>query len=71
MEIQANLHHNWWGNRMTFDFWNYLGGLISGLFGGALLTLHFTKTMRSGRDGNTVDQSGARARGDVVGRDKR
>ena len=56
---------------MTFDLWNFLGGLISGLLGGALLTLHFTKTMRADRNGNTVDQSGAQARGDIVGRDKR
>lgn len=56
---------------MDFDFWNFLGGLLTGAAGGALLTLHFTKTMRADRHGNTTDQSGARARGDIVGRDKR
>lgn len=56
---------------MTFELWSFLGGLISGLLGGSLLTLHFTKTMRADRKGNTVDQSRARARGDIVGRDKR
>ncbi len=56
---------------MAFDLWNFLGGLVSGLLGGTLLTLHFTKTMRAGGNGNTIDQSGAKARGDIVGRDKR
>ena len=56
---------------MTFDLWNFLGGLVSGLVGGALLTLHFTKTVRADRNGNANDQSGARAGGDIVGRDKR
>lgn len=56
---------------MNFDLWSFLGGLLPGLVGGSLLTLHFTKTMKADRHGNTVDQSGARARGDIVGRDKR
>lgn len=55
---------------MTFDLWNFVGGLISGLAGGALLTLHFTKSVRADRGGNAADQSKARARGDIVGRDK-
>ncbi|WP_175422120.1 hypothetical protein [Agrobacterium tumefaciens] len=56
---------------MTFDLWNFLGGLASGLVGGSLLTLQLTKTLRADRNGNSVDQSGAQARGDIVGRDKR
>jgi len=56
---------------MAFDLWNFLGGLFAGAAGGALLTLQLTKTMRSDRHGNTTDQSGARAGGDIVGRDKR
>jgi len=48
-----------------------IGGLLSGLLGGSLLTLQLTKTMRADRHGNSVDQSGAKARGDIVGRDKR
>lgn len=56
---------------MTFDLWNFLGGLISGLVGGSLLTLQLTKTVRANNSGNAVDQSNARAGGDIVGRDKR
>lgn len=56
---------------MAFDLWNFLGGLLTGAAGGALLTLQFTKTMRADRHGTTTDQSGATARGDIVGRDKR
>ena len=56
---------------MAFDLWNFLGGLLTGAAGGALLTLQVTKTMRADRNGNNADQSGAQARGDIVGRDKR
>lgn len=56
---------------MNFDLWSFLAGLLPGLGGGAFLSLHFTKSMRSYQNGNTVDQSGARSRGDLVGRDKR
>lgn len=56
---------------MVFDLWNFLGGLVSGLVGGALLTLHFTKSVRADGQANAVDQSRARAGGDIVGRDKR
>lgn len=54
----------------TFDFWSFVGGLISGGLGGALLTFTITKSMRTGTNGNAVDQSGVKASGDVVGRDK-
>lgn len=56
---------------MDFDLWNFVGGLITGALGGALLTLHITKNVRSGSHGTATDQSGARAGGDIVGRDKR
>ncbi|MEE2943813.1 MAG: hypothetical protein VX444_01430 [Pseudomonadota bacterium] len=56
---------------LTFDLWNFLGGLIAGGIGGALLTLKFTKNQRTNGSGTTVDQSRSSAGGDVVGRDKR
>lgn len=56
---------------MAFDLWNFLGGLLTGAIGGSLLTLHFTKNVRADRNGSATDQSGARAGGDIVGRDKR
>lgn len=56
---------------VTFDLWNFLGGLVAGGIGGALLTLKFTKNQRTQGSGTTVDQSRSSAGGDVVGRDKR
>lgn len=56
---------------LTFDLWNFLGGLVAGGIGGALLTLKFTKNMRTNGSGTTVDQSKANAGGDIVGRDKK
>jgi hypothetical protein len=56
---------------MNFDFWNFLGGLLTGAIGGASLTLYFTKNIRADRHGTATDQSHARAGGDIVGRDKR
>jgi len=56
---------------LTFDLWNFLGGLVAGGAGGALLTLKLTKSMRTDGSGTTVDQSGANATGDIVGRDKK
>jgi hypothetical protein len=55
---------------MAFDLWNFVGGLITGGLGGALLTFKFTRTSTSSGGGNTVDQSRARAGGDIIGRDK-
>jgi hypothetical protein len=43
---------------------------IAGLAGGSLLTLKLTRKTRVDREGSNVDQSGASARGDLVGRDK-
>jgi len=45
--------------------------LVAGLFGGSLLTLTFKRQHRADRHGSVVDQSGAHAGGDVVGRDKK
>lgn len=55
---------------MDFDFWNFISGLVTGTIGGSLLTFHFVKTVRADRHGTATDQSGARADGDIVGRDK-
>jgi hypothetical protein len=57
--------------QIAFDFWNFLGGLIAGGLGGALLTLKFTRSNRVIGSGNAVDQSRSSAGGDIVGRDKR
>lgn len=59
-----------WGNHMVFDLWNFLSGLVAGAIGGSLLTFHLTKNVRADRHGTATDQSGARAGGDIVGRDK-
>ncbi|MCL4677208.1 MAG: hypothetical protein KJ017_01285 [Alphaproteobacteria bacterium] len=56
---------------MTFDLWNFIGGLVAGGIGGALLTLKFTKNQRANGSGTTVDQAKSTAGGDIVGRDKR
>lgn len=56
---------------LTFDVLNFLGGLVAGAVGGALLTLKFTKNMRTNGSGTTVDQSKSSAGGDIVGRDKK
>lgn len=56
---------------MGFDLWNFLGGLLTGAIGGSLLTFHLTKNVRAESHGTATDQSGARAVGDIVGRDKR
>ena len=56
---------------LDFDFWNFVGGLITGVVGGALITLKWTKTQKAEGRANVVDQSGSKASGDIVGRDKR
>jgi hypothetical protein len=43
---------------------------VAGLASGSLLTLKFTRKTRIDRGSSNVDQSGATAGGDVVGRDK-
>lgn len=57
-------------SQMGFDLWNFLGGLLTGTLGGALLTLKLTKNIHADRHGTATDQSRARAGGDIVGRDK-
>ncbi len=49
---------------------SFLGGLIAGALGGTLLTLRITSKKVVGPRGTMVDQSGASARGDVVGGNK-
>lgn len=56
---------------MAFDFWNFIGGLAAGAIGGSLLTFQLTKNVRADRNGTATDQSGARAGGDIVGRDNK
>lgn len=51
---------------------DYISEIFSFLLGGVLgsfLTIHFKKQKSSG-NGTAVDQSGSRAGGDIVGRDK-
>jgi hypothetical protein len=48
---------------------SFVGGLIAGAIGGSLITLKVT-TQKRVAGGSMVDQSRARAGGDVVGRDK-
>lgn len=43
---------------------------IAGLASGSLLTIKFTRKTQIGREGSKINQSGATAGGDVVGRDK-
>ena len=54
----------------TFDLSNFLVGLITGGAAGALITFQVTKTLRSGTNGTSADQSSATAGGDIIGRDK-
>lgn len=44
---------------------------IAGLVGGSLLTIAFKREYRIDGSGSVVDQSGAKASGDIVGRDKK
>jgi hypothetical protein len=43
---------------------------IAGMVGGSLITLKVTRAHRADRHGSVVDQTRARAGGDIVGRDK-
>lgn len=52
----------------------YLSEIVSfvvGLVSGSLLTLTFKREHRARDRGSVVDQSNARAGGDIVGRDKK
>lgn len=56
----------------SLEFWDFLCGVIAGGLGGALVTLKIVKkTQNTGASGNSVDQTRAKAAGDIVGRDKR
>ena len=56
---------------LDFDFWNFLGGLIAGGIGGSFLTLKLSKSQKADSGGKNIDQSGAKAGGDIVGGNKR
>lgn len=56
--------------QISFDLWNFLGGLVAGGLGGVMLTLKFSRSNRVIGSGNAVDQSRSTAGGDIVGRDK-
>ena len=47
-----------------------IASFIAGALGGSLLTFHYTRQNRVGGRGSIVDQSGAKAGGDVVGGNK-
>ncbi len=49
---------------------SFLGGLATGGVTGSLLTLQIKREKRVGGRGSMIDQSGALAGGDIVGRDK-
>jgi len=55
---------------IPFDIVSFLIGGLGGATVGSLITLQVKKNMSSSGAGNTVDQSGATAVGDMVGRDK-
>lgn len=55
---------------MAESIWTFLGGLLSGGVAGSLLTLHFTRQNSASGNGTAVDQSSARAGGDIVGGNK-
>ena len=67
----ANVLESSWGNQLSFDVWNFFGGLLTGAIGGALLTFSLTKNLRAGANSSIADQSRASAGGDITGRDKR
>jgi hypothetical protein len=49
---------------------SFLAGLAGGGSAGSLITLRLTKKTSASGHGSISDQSGARAGGDVIGRDK-
>ena len=55
---------------ITSELAYFAGGVLTGV-GGSWLTLRITRTNRVNGSGTATDQSGARAKGDIVGRDKR
>ncbi len=55
----------------NWDTLSFLIGLITGGISVTLVSISIKKNMRSSGDGDVVDQSKARAGGDIVGRDKK
>jgi hypothetical protein len=53
------------------DIVSFVTGLVGGGVAGSLITLHITRDKRVSGSGSLVDQSGASAGRDIVGRDKR
>lgn len=49
---------------------SFVGGLFTGGVGGSLVTLQIKREKRVSGRGSMVDQGGASAGGDIVGRDK-
>jgi hypothetical protein len=47
-----------------------IASFVAGLASGSFLTFKFTKKTSADHEGSNVDQSGASAGGDLVGRDK-
>ena len=52
------------------EIWSFLTGLVGGGAAGSLITYRVTRTNRASGHSSVVDQSGAAARGDIVGGDK-
>jgi hypothetical protein len=50
---------------------SFVGGIVGGALAGSRLTLHFMRRNVVTGSGSNVDQSGAAAGGDIIGRDKR
>ena len=53
-----------------YEFYYALGGFVSGLAGGSLLTFKFSNTKNARNNSIMTDQSSSHAGGDIVGRDK-
>jgi hypothetical protein len=53
------------------EIWSFIGGLFSGGICASLLTFQFVKQNHLYGSGSIVDQSGAKAQGDIVGGDKK
>lgn len=53
----------------NWDFWSFLAGLVGGT-AITLISIRIKKSLTLSGRGNVVDQSKARANGDIVGRDK-
>ena len=58
----------------SMEYWaeilSFIGGVISGAIGGSLLTVNLQKRNTAKKGSTVIDQSDARAGGDVVGGNK-